>query len=100
MSTQFDIKQMAQSLAEAEKNGVQIAPLTSTCPAMEFAYKTTGTDKVIIFDGAMGGLNCSQSMPSATVFPPIRSAPSPPGLMPPAWTSLKSPTATALPGPP
>ena len=30
--------------------------------AMEFAYKMTGTDKVIIFDGAMGGLNCSESM--------------------------------------
>lgn len=30
--------------------------------AMEFAYKTTGTDKVIIFDGAMGGLNCSESL--------------------------------------
>jgi len=30
--------------------------------AMEFAYKVTGTDKVIIFDGAMGGLNCSKSL--------------------------------------
>lgn len=30
--------------------------------AMEFAYQTTGTDKVIIFDGAMGGLNCSESL--------------------------------------
>ena len=30
--------------------------------AMEFAYHTTGTDKVIIFDGAMGGLNCSESL--------------------------------------
>ena len=30
--------------------------------AMDFAYKTTGTDKVIIFDGAMGGLNCSESL--------------------------------------
>ena len=30
--------------------------------AMAFAYKTTGTDKVIIFDGAMGGLNCSESL--------------------------------------
>lgn len=30
--------------------------------AMEFAYNTTGTDKVIIFDGAMGGLNCSESL--------------------------------------
>ena len=29
---------------------------------MDFAYKTTGTDKVIIFDGAMGGLNCSESL--------------------------------------
>lgn len=29
---------------------------------MDFAYKTTGTDKVIIFDGAMGGLNCSKSL--------------------------------------
>ena len=30
--------------------------------AMKFAYSTTGTDKVIIFDGAMGGLNCSESL--------------------------------------
>ncbi len=30
--------------------------------AMNFAYKTTGTDKVIIFDGAMGGMNVSKSM--------------------------------------
>ena len=29
---------------------------------MDFAYKVTGTDKVIIFDGAMGGLNCSESL--------------------------------------
>lgn len=34
----------------------------STEAAMAFAYKTTGTDKVIIFDGAMGGLNCSESL--------------------------------------
>ena len=30
--------------------------------AMNFAYNATGTDKVIIFDGAMGGLNCSRSL--------------------------------------
>ena len=30
--------------------------------AMEFAYKSTGTHKVIIFDGAMGGLNCSREL--------------------------------------
>lgn len=30
--------------------------------AMEFAYRLSGTDKVIIFDGAMGGLNCSESL--------------------------------------
>ena len=30
--------------------------------AMEFAYHAAGTDKVIIFDGAMGGLNCSESL--------------------------------------
>jgi hypothetical protein len=30
--------------------------------AMEFAYKTTMTDKVIIFDGATGGLNLSRSL--------------------------------------
>lgn len=30
--------------------------------AMDFAYKTTGTDRVIIFDGAMGGMNVSKSM--------------------------------------
>ena len=29
---------------------------------MNFAYNATGTDKVIIFDGAMGGLNCSRSL--------------------------------------
>lgn len=34
----------------------------STDAAMEFAYNVTGTDKVIIFDGAMGGLNCSKSL--------------------------------------
>lgn len=34
----------------------------TTEAAMDFAYKTTGTDKVIIFDGAMGGLNCSESL--------------------------------------
>lgn len=30
--------------------------------AMHFAYKATGTDKVLIFDGAMGGLNVSDSL--------------------------------------
>ncbi len=30
--------------------------------AMEFAYQTTGIDKVIIFDGAMGGMNVSETM--------------------------------------
>ncbi|MDK2823534.1 MAG: hypothetical protein PWQ67_938 [Clostridia bacterium] len=30
--------------------------------AMEFAYKTAKTDKVIIFDGAVGGLNVSESL--------------------------------------
>lgn len=30
--------------------------------ALEFAYKTTNTDKVIIFDGAMGGMNVSESL--------------------------------------
>jgi hypothetical protein len=34
----------------------------TTESAMNFAYKTSGTDKVIIFDGAMGGLNCSESL--------------------------------------
>lgn len=34
----------------------------TTEAAMDFAYRTTGTDKVIIFDGAMGGLNCSTSL--------------------------------------
>jgi len=29
---------------------------------MQFAYKTTGTDKVLIFDGAIGGLNISHSL--------------------------------------
>ncbi|RJX33847.1 MAG: hypothetical protein C4525_08220 [Desulfarculus sp.] len=30
--------------------------------AMAFAYRTTGTDKVMIFDGASGGLNVSHSL--------------------------------------
>lgn len=30
--------------------------------AMHFAYKTANTDKVIIFDGAMGGINVSNSL--------------------------------------
>jgi hypothetical protein len=30
--------------------------------AMRFAYKTTGTDKVLIFDGAIGGMNVSDSL--------------------------------------
>ncbi len=30
--------------------------------AMRFAYKTTGTDKVLIFDGALGGINVSESL--------------------------------------
>jgi hypothetical protein len=34
----------------------------STDQAMAFAYKMTGTDKVIIFDGAMGGINVSESL--------------------------------------
>jgi hypothetical protein len=29
---------------------------------MDFAYKTTGTDKVIAFDGAVGGINVSRSL--------------------------------------
>ncbi|HBP63257.1 MAG TPA: hypothetical protein DD730_03070 [Desulfosporosinus sp.] len=34
----------------------------STEAAMEFAYKTTGTRKVVIFDGAVGGINVSESL--------------------------------------
>jgi len=30
--------------------------------AMHFAYKAAKTDKVIIFDGAMGGVNVSHSL--------------------------------------
>jgi hypothetical protein len=30
--------------------------------SMNFAYKTTGTDKVIAFDGAVGGINVSRSL--------------------------------------
>ncbi len=41
-------------------NHAVIAKTTDT--AMEFAYRVTGTDKVIIFDGAMGGINCSKSL--------------------------------------
>lgn len=37
-----------------------IADTTDT--AMEFAYKVAKTDKVIIFDGATGGINVSESM--------------------------------------
>jgi hypothetical protein len=31
---------------------------------MEFAYRTTKTDKVIIFDGATGGVNVSRPLAS------------------------------------
>lgn len=34
----------------------------NTEAAMEFAYKTTGTRKVVIFDGAMEGINVSEPM--------------------------------------
>ncbi|KKM11363.1 hypothetical protein SY88_08995 [Clostridiales bacterium PH28_bin88] len=34
----------------------------TTEAAMKFAYQVTGTDKVIIFDGAMGGINVSESL--------------------------------------
>lgn len=34
----------------------------TTDAAMDFAYMTAGTDKVIIFDGAMGGVNVSKSL--------------------------------------
>ncbi|MDN5348257.1 MAG: hypothetical protein PWP65_1821 [Clostridia bacterium] len=34
----------------------------STETAMEFAYKVTGTRKVIIFDGAIGGINVSEPL--------------------------------------
>ncbi|WCK52578.1 hypothetical protein PP175_14150 [Aneurinibacillus sp. Ricciae_BoGa-3] len=30
--------------------------------SMRFAYRTTGTDKVIVFDGAVGGINVSESL--------------------------------------
>ncbi|NLC07725.1 MAG: hypothetical protein GX755_07155 [Syntrophomonadaceae bacterium] len=36
--------------------------IKTTEAAMNFAYKTTGTRKVIIFDGAMGGINVSEPM--------------------------------------
>jgi hypothetical protein len=36
--------------------------IKTTEGAMNFAYKATGTDKVIIFDGAMAGLNVSESL--------------------------------------
>ena len=38
------------------------AVMKTTEDAFDFAYKVAGTDKVIIFDGAMGGLNCSRSL--------------------------------------
>lgn len=34
----------------------------TTEAAMEFAYKATGTKKVLIFDGAMGGINLSEPL--------------------------------------
>ena len=37
-----------------------IADTTET--AMAFAVRATGTDKVLVFDGAMGGINCSGSL--------------------------------------
>jgi hypothetical protein len=43
----------------------------STEAAMDFAVRTTGTDKVLIFDGAVGGINCSGSLADHLV----RSAP-------------------------
>ncbi|MDO7788192.1 hypothetical protein [Desulforamulus aquiferis] len=33
-----------------------------TKAAMEFAYKATGTKKVVVFDGAMGGINVSEPL--------------------------------------
>lgn len=38
------------------------ATVKTTEAAMNFAYRATGTDKVIIFDGAMGGMNVSKSL--------------------------------------
>ncbi len=34
----------------------------TTEAAMDFAVRATGTDKVLVFDGAMGGINCSGSL--------------------------------------
>ncbi|HHW06490.1 MAG TPA: hypothetical protein GXX34_02985, partial [Clostridia bacterium] len=34
----------------------------TTEAAMEFAYKVTGTRKVLVFDGAMGGINVSEPL--------------------------------------
>ncbi|TYL10564.1 hypothetical protein MTAT_24560 [Moorella thermoacetica] len=36
--------------------------IKSTEAAMNFAYRATGTRKVIIFDGAMGGINVSEPL--------------------------------------
>lgn len=38
------------------------AVMKTTEGAMDFAYNATGTDKVIIFDGAMAGINLSRSL--------------------------------------
>ncbi len=38
------------------------ALIKDTKTAMDFAYRATGTDKVIIFDGAMGAINVSESL--------------------------------------
>lgn len=38
------------------------ATVKTTEAAMNFAYRATGTDKVIIFDGAMAGMNVSESL--------------------------------------
>jgi len=38
------------------------AVIKSTEAAMDFAYKATGTQNVIIFDGAMSGINVSEPL--------------------------------------
>lgn len=60
------VGQEQADLLSADSQNLQYmdyATVTDTLDtAMHFAYKSTKTDKVIVFDGAMGGINVSQSL--------------------------------------
>lgn len=58
-------KEQAQLMTEDPQNTSYMkhaAMVDSLDTAMRLAYKLTGTDKVLIFDGAVGGLNVSASL--------------------------------------